>query len=171
MSKVSVPSTLHDARRRAGLTQQELAQRAGTSQPAVAAYEAGRRTPTLATLERMLAACGQELVVDARPTGGTRTTGRSTLEALRRQREAVLEAAADNGVTNVRVFGSVARREADPASDVDLLVDLEPGRTLVDLAAFREDALAILGTPVDVATPDVLKPSVREEVLREALAL
>jgi predicted nucleotidyltransferase len=56
-------------------------------------------------------------------------------------------------------------------SDVDLLVDLEPGRTLLDLAAFRRDAQGVLGMPVDVATPDMLKDRVRERALAEALPL
>lgn len=159
---------LSEARQLSGLTQAALAQRAETSQPAVAAYEAGTRTPTLATLERLLAACGRRLVLASQPDPGS---ARLTLDALRRQRAALLEAATSNGVTNVRVFGSVARREASSTSDVDLLVDLETDRTLVDLAAFREDATAILGAQVDAATLDVLKPSVQEEALREAVPL
>ena len=169
MTPTSVSSMLRDARQGAGLTQDALAQRVGTSQPAVAAYEAGRRTPTLATLERLIAACGRELVVNSRP--GAPQTRQLALALLRRQRERVLEAAASNGARNVRVFGSVARQEADDASDVDLLVDLEPGRTLVDLAAFREEVAALLGIPVDVATSDILKPSVREEALQQATFL
>ena len=160
---------LRDARQLAGMTQDALARRAETSQPAVAAYEAGTRTPTLATLERLLTACGRQLVVDSQP--GPSSAGRLTLARLRRHRETLLDAARNNGVTHIRVFGSVARRDAGAVSDVDLLVDLEPGRTLVDLAAFREDASAILATPVDVATLDVLKPSVREEAVRQAVAL
>lgn len=160
---------LREARQLAGLTQDALARRAETSQPAVAAYEAGTRTPTLATLERLLAACGRRLVLDSQP--GPRSAGRLTLVGLRRHRETLLDAARNSGVTNVRIFGSFARRDAGAASDVDLLVDLEPGRTLVDLAAFREDVAAILGTPVDVATLDVLKPAVREEAVRQAVAL
>ena len=71
----------------------------------------------------------------------------------------------------VRVFGSLARGEDAHASDVDLLVDLEPGRTLLDLAGFRREAEEILGTPVDVATPDMLKRRIRGEVETEAVPL
>jgi predicted nucleotidyltransferase len=74
-------------------------------------------------------------------------------------------------VRRIRVFGSLARGEEVPASDVDLLVDLAPGRTLLDLAAFRREAEEILGMPVDVATPDMLKERIRAEVLTEALPL
>jgi len=71
----------------------------------------------------------------------------------------------------VRVFGSIARDEAGPASDIDLLVELAPGRTLLDLIGFRRDAAEVLGIPVDVATPDMLKEHIRAEVLAEAVPL
>jgi predicted nucleotidyltransferase len=65
----------------------------------------------------------------------------------------------------------VARGEEHANSDIDLLVDLEPGRTLLDLAGFRREASAILGVPVDVATPDMLKDRVRAEVFEQADSL
>jgi predicted nucleotidyltransferase len=83
----------------------------------------------------------------------------------------LLDAARARGVGRVRVFGSLSRGEAQPASDVDLLVDLEPGRTLLDLAAFRREAEEILEMPVDVATPDMLKERIRAEVFAGALPL
>ena len=163
----NVAAMLRKARKASGLTQTALARRAVTSQPAVAAYEAGTRTPTLATLERLLAACRHTLVIETRPQPDM---GVRALETVREHREALVDAAASNGVTNIRIFGSVARSAVGP-NDLDLLVDLEPGRTLVDLAAFRDDATTILGVSVDVASIDVLKPSVREEALREAIPL
>ncbi len=69
------------------------------------------------------------------------------------------------------MFGSLARGEARGAGDIDLLVDLEPGKTLLDLASFRREAEQILAMPVDVATPDMLKQRIRAEVLTEALPL
>ena len=80
-------------------------------------------------------------------------------------------AARERGVRRVRVFGSLARGEETPGSDIDLLVDLEPGRSLLDLAAFRRDAQGILGITVDVATPDMLKERIRAEVETEAALL
>jgi len=71
----------------------------------------------------------------------------------------------------LRAFGSLARGEATDESDVDLLVDLKSGHTLLDLAAFRREAGEILGLPVDVATADMLKSRIRDEVLGEALPL
>ncbi len=93
------------------------------------------------------------------------------LALLRRRRSRLLAAARRHGARNVRFFGSVARGTESPESDVDLIVDLEPGRTLVDLAALREEAATILGVSIDIATPDRLKDHIRDEVLREALPL
>lgn len=70
---------------------------------------------------------------------------------------------------DVRLFGSTARGDADTQSDVDLLVELASGRTLVDLAGFRREVEAILGAPVDVTTVDMLKERARAEVVAEAV--
>jgi len=74
-------------------------------------------------------------------------------------------------VRDVRVFGSVARGEDQATSDVDLLVELRPGRTLLDLVAFRDEASKIVGLPVDVATPDTLKPRARTRATADAVPL
>jgi uncharacterized protein len=172
-----ITAILRDARTSAGLSQSELASRAGTSQPALARYESGATIPTLPTLERLLAASGCQLQIEAPAlTAGARalsTRGRlgPIAARLRRQRRHILELARKRGVGKVRVFGSVARGEAAAASDLDLLVDLKSGRTLVDLAGFRRDVSDLLDLPVDVATPDMLKDRLRDEVLEEALPL
>jgi len=75
---------------------------------------------------------------------------------LREYRDALIQASKSHGALDVRVFGSVARHEDRPDSDVDLLVELEPGRTLLDLVAFGREASEILDIPVDVATADML---------------
>jgi uncharacterized protein len=162
---VEVANLLRDARRAAGLTQEELAERAGTSQPAVARYEQARATPTLSTLERLLLVCGRRPVIQTIEAVET-----PNIRRLRHCRRALLEAARQRGVRRVRVFGSVARGIQEPG-DIDLLVDLAPGRTLLDLAGFRREAIQILGTPVDVATLDMLKERIRPEVLAEAVPL
>ena len=95
-----------------------------------------------------------------------------TLEALRRdKRESILQAAKKYGAGNIRVFGSVARGEAAACSDVDFLVDLESGWTLMDLGGFLSALEELLDTEVDVATERRLKPNVREQVLRDATPL
>lgn len=172
-----VATTIRRARNYAHLSQAELARRAGTSQPALARYETGATLPTLPTLERLLSACGRQLQIKALPSSehnrATSVRGRlgSQAEKLRRERRSLFDAARKHGVVKLRVFGSVARGESDPGSDIDLLVDLKPGRTPVDLAGFRREAAELLDLPVDVATPDMLKDRIREEVLREALPL
>jgi predicted nucleotidyltransferase len=92
-------------------------------------------------------------------------------EQLKEKRETILRICAKHGARNVRVFGSVARGEADEQSDIDLLVDMEPGRTLLDLGGLLMDLQALLGHNVDVVTKRGLKPRIRERVLAEAVAL
>ncbi|HEX6755183.1 MAG TPA: nucleotidyltransferase family protein [Mycobacteriales bacterium] len=94
-----------------------------------------------------------------------------TVEQLRRRRTDVLRVAAARGASNVRVFGSVARGDAGPDSDVDLLVDLEPGRSLLDLGGLLMDLQGLLGTEVDVVTPAGLKPRNAERILAESVPL
>lgn len=168
---------MRQARLDAGLSQVELAARAGTSQPALARYETGAGLPTLPTLERLLAACGRQLEIQTPPVqvSASPISMRSQLgpqaSRLRRQRRRLLDSAKRHGITHLRAFGSLARGEAHEGSDVDLLVDLKAGHTLVDLAAFRREAAEILDLPVDVATADMLKDRVRDEVLSEALPI
>lgn len=92
-------------------------------------------------------------------------------ERLLLHRDEVLAIAARHGARNVRVFGSVARREADERSDIDLLVDLEPGRTLFDLGGLVYDLTELLGCSVDVVTEGSLRGRFRERVLQDATAL
>ncbi|MBI4776818.1 MAG: nucleotidyltransferase family protein [Deltaproteobacteria bacterium] len=92
-------------------------------------------------------------------------------ELLKKHRREILQAAARHGAQNVRVFGSVARGEADSLSDIDFLVELEPGRTLMDHAALQLDLQEILNCKVDVVSDRGIKPRIRERVLREAVAL
>lgn len=95
----------------------------------------------------------------------------TTSELVRAKRKEILRIAAKHGARNVRVFGSVVRGEADEKSDIDFLVDLEPGRSLLDHAALLVELERLLGQPVDVVTERGLRPRVRDRVLREAVAL
>ena len=92
-------------------------------------------------------------------------------ELIQDKREEILRVAAERGAFNVRVFGSVARGEADERSDVDFLVDLEPGRSLLDLGGLLMDLQDLLGWKVDVVTEKGLRERIRDRVLREAVAL
>jgi uncharacterized protein len=92
-------------------------------------------------------------------------------ELLREKREDILRVASKRGASNVRVFGSVARGEADAKSDIDLLVDLEPGRSLFDLGGLLMDLQDLLGRKVDVVTERGLRERIRARVLQEAIPL
>jgi predicted nucleotidyltransferase/DNA-binding XRE family transcriptional regulator len=157
---------IRSARARAGLTQAQLGQLAGTSQSAIARYERGVAQPSLATLERLLAASGERLELRSTPEPRRTALNRS---AVRRHRNELREIARRHGARNLRVFGSTARGQARSDSDVDLLVDLEPGRTLLDLVALRREASEVLGRPADVFTVDMLREPARAEAEREAV--
>ena len=90
---------------------------------------------------------------------------------LREKRDEILRLCASYGVRNLRVFGSVARGEADVRSDVDFLVEMEPGRSLFDLGGLQYELERLLGRPVDVVTERGLKPRIRDRVLQEAVPL
>jgi uncharacterized protein len=93
------------------------------------------------------------------------------LSLLDAKRDEIRDLAARYGVTRVRLFGSAARGEAGPDSDLDFLIELEPGRGLLDHAGFMLDLKDLLGVDVDVVTEGGLKPRYREQVLQEAVAL
>ena len=90
---------------------------------------------------------------------------------VQQRRTDILTIAARHGARSVRVFGSVARGDAREDSDIDLLVDLEPGRSLLDLIAIKQDLEDALRTPVDVVTEAGLSPYLRQQVLDEAITL
>jgi hypothetical protein len=92
-------------------------------------------------------------------------------DLLKAKRQDILRIAAKHGVRSIRVFGSVARGEADEQSDVDFLVEMEPGRSLFDMGGLLMDLRELLGRSVDVVSVRGLKPRIRERVLREAVGL
>ena len=90
---------------------------------------------------------------------------------LRAKRQEILALAARHGARSLQVFGSFARGEAHSDSDVDFLVELGPGATLIDLGSLQMDLQELLGRKVDVVEPDALHWSIRDRVLREAVPL
>lgn len=159
---------LRGARVHAGLTQRELAQRARTSQAAVARYETGAATPNVDTLRRLLAAADHDLTLSAEPRRRVFTgpVG-AEVEAHRARLRRILE---EHNVTRPRVFGSVARGEDRDDSDLDLLVDVErPDLVLLEeLRGALEDEL---GRHVDLAVESLLRDEVRDHGLSEAVPL
>jgi uncharacterized protein len=91
------------------------------------------------------------------------------LELLKLRHSDIVTIAARYGAHNVRVFGSVARAEADDASDIDFLVEMEPGRSLFDLGGMQSELETALGRRVDVVTEKGLKSRIRARVLQEAI--
>lgn len=128
-------SSIRERRLVAGMTQRELAGLAGVPQPNIAAYEGGSRKPSAHTLRRLEAALDPPVA-----------------ERLRALRAELLEAARRRHLEDVRVFGSVARGEADRQSDVDLLVRPGEEASVFDLAGFQAEAEALLGVAVDVVS-------------------
>ena len=129
-----------------GLTQKQIAHAIGRSQPEVSrlirAYRATRFQPS-SPLGRILA----------------------------QHRNEILALAHAHKVSNVRIFGSVVRGQDDEASDIDLLVDLDPGADLLDLAALDIDLERLLGHPVDIVPARMLKPHVALSALADAVKL
>ncbi len=95
-----------------------------------------------------------------------------TLSTLRdEKRQEILRLASRHGAGNIRVFGSVARGEANEASDLDLLVEWEPGRSLLDHVRLAQDLEALLNTRVEIGTERSLHRLVRDRILSEATPL
>lgn len=98
-------------------------------------------------------------------------TGAAIGEAIRERREEILRVVMAHGAMQVRLIGSVARSEARPDSDVDLLVKWREGTSLLDQAALKLEIENLLGRRVDIASDGWVKPSIRESVYRDAIAL
>jgi len=169
---VTPGTLLRQARTRAGLSQVELATQAGTTQSVISAYESGQRQPSVPALARLIEAAGFELTLGLRrqPSRLRRLSG-PVGRQVRRYRQDLIAAAAAHGIQNLRVFGSVARGEDRPDSDVDLLADLPPGLSLFRLARAEADLETILGTRVDLIPAADLKPGVRERAERDLVQL
>jgi predicted nucleotidyltransferase/DNA-binding transcriptional regulator YiaG len=163
---------LRQARKRAGLSQVDLAARAGVTQSVISAYESGQRQPSIPALTRLVDAAGFELTLGLRrPPGRLRRLSGPVGRRVRRHRKDLAAAAAAHGVRNLRVFGSVARGEDRPDSDVDLLADFPPGLSLFRLGRLEADLEAILGTRVDLIPAADLEPGVREQAESDLIAL
>lgn len=127
------------------MTQRDLARASGVSQSTVAMIESGRRQPSVQMLERLLAAAGFHL--DARLINTIRPS-----QLLERFQIEITDLLARYPLAQVWVFGSVARGDDRPDSDLDLLVELRPGASVLDIIGLDEELGALLGCPVDVVT-------------------
>ncbi len=158
---MSAAGLIRDARLRAELTQVQLARRAGVTQSVISTYENGRREPSLAALQRLLLAAGFVTAIDLLPIEEPPPL-RARVAAARDELTAIVLRL---GGSNPRLFGSVARGEDGPTSDVDLMVDLDPGLGIFALMRIQDEAEQLLGVRVDVVdaagmSPDVVRGAV-----------
>lgn len=157
---------IHEARIRAELTQAQLADRAGMTQSVISAYESGRREPSLPMLRKLVDVSGSELVIELVPP-----STHPLLDRLTERRNDLVSELERLGARNVRVFGSVARGEEGPQSDIDLLVDLDASAGLFALAKMQGAAEAILHAAVDLVPADSVKPEFALAIFAEARTL
>ncbi|MCL2468060.1 MAG: nucleotidyltransferase domain-containing protein [Micrococcales bacterium] len=143
---------LRERRLAAGMTQEDVARYAGVAAPNVAAYEAGKRPMSPAMRERLVRAM-------RRPSA-----------ALAEHADEVKDRLAQAHAVNVRVFGSVARGEDTPGSDVDLLFDVEEGASAFEIGAVQEDIAELLGFHVDLVSSRAV-PERKRQILDEAVPL
>lgn len=134
----------------AGLTQSELADRAGTARPNIAAYESGAKSPSPALRERLV------MAMQPRPS-----------QALAGNESEVARIVAAYGGSRVRVFGSTAKGRDRAGSDLDLMVDLAPRTPLSTLVAMEDELAALLGVDVEVVSARTAAP----EMIRTAFDL
>lgn len=156
-----IGALLRRARSQRGLTQRDLASLTGIAQTTIARIESGRHMPTMATLTRLLEGAGFRATISLVNT-------RHPSELLSQHRDAILEAAARHRISRVRVFGSVARGEDRPDSDLDLLVDFENDASLFDQAEFAGVVEDLLGLHVDVISAGGLNSSRAKFILQDA---
>lgn len=134
------------------MSQSQLARAARVPQPNLSAYENGRRIPSPEVLERITRA------LQGRPS-----------VRVAEHRDGIREVVAAHRASDPRLFGSVARGEDEPGSDIDLLVDFTDEATLLDEIGLRLALRDLLQVEVDVVASDALRGAIRERVLREAV--
>lgn len=165
----AVGRRIAEARRSRGLSQTALAGAASMDRTALSKIETGRRRVGSMELARIAQTLRvpveQFLTEDAPPTDP------DPLTTIRSQRDAILRICRRHGARLPRLFGSIARGDATPESDIDVLIEMEPGRSLLDQAALLVELRELLGRDVDVVTTDGLRDRIRERVMNEAVPL
>lgn len=149
------------------MTQAQLADRAKVTQSVVSAYESAAREPSVEMVRKLVSAAGFDLTLTLDPQAA-QSTRRASVD---RNRLPLLRALRRLGATNVRLFGSVARGDDGPGSDIDLLVDLRHDIGMFGLGRMRTEAERILGSSVDIVPANGLKLDAVERVLAEAILL
>ena len=93
------------------------------------------------------------------------------IQELKKKRESIISVVERNGGRKVRIFGSLARGEELTDSDVDILIELDPGRSLLDILAIKQDLEDLLHRNVDVLTESAVSPYIKDDIMSEAVAL
>ena len=171
---ISAAESIRTARARAGLSQVELAARAGVTQSVISTYEAGRRNPSFDMMTKLLGAAGASLVIEYVPDEVSTRTLPDTprVRKLLGHRREILDLVHEARASNVRVFGSVARGDDGPESDYDLLIDIPDDFSLFDLSGLTVQLGELLGEHVDVVHARGLQQShIRENALKEAIPI
>ena len=164
---------LRDARQLGGLTQAQLSTRSGVTQSVISAYERGRREPGAETFLMLIEAAGLDFIIRV-PTNIYRhptLPDSAQTRVLVKHRQQILDLVAQFHASNVRIFGSVARVEARPDSDIDILVDFGPNTGLFSIVALQESLSKLLHFPIDLGDPKSLKPHVQPSVAKDQLSL
>ena len=163
-TKMAYAAELTAVMERDGVSRAELARRMHTSRSTVGrVLDPADESVTLATLSRAAAALGREPAVSLAPERPS--------VLLKRHRVELRRIAQENGLENVVVFGSVARGQDTPDSDLDLVADVPEGLDLFAVAVIEEAMSAVIGRKVDLGERRCLKPHVRQNVDRESVPL
>ncbi len=170
MRTLDSAAIIDEVRRMAGLTQAQLARRSGTSQAAIARYESGDSNPSTATLQRITRAAGFEVQLNLVAVKASDLSSKRAAK-LRKQRGKINSLLSEAGASNPRIFGSVARGEDNQSSDIDLLVDFDVNLGLLPIIELNQKLSELLGERVEVSPVQVLKHSVLESALSEAVPL
>lgn len=171
MAQNQVPLILINARKSSRLTQEQVAERAGTSQSAVVRYEKGLQTPSVDTLKRLLKANGFDLILDIKRA--KKVAPKSELfKIVQANRGEIREILHSLGARNIRIVGSVARGDDNEKSDLDLLVDIgkDTGNTFKAVIS-AEQISKIVGCDVDILVSRLCKKEVLKSLLSDAIPL
>jgi len=172
--ETSIGGALHRLRMRTGRSLREVAAQGAITAARLSRIENGHVDPRISTVMAILASLGAslgDLAVAAGRLPNEIARDDRPIEIVLRHRSEIHALVTSHGASHPRVFGSVARGTAGPGSDIDLLVDLEPGRTLFDLAALRAELESLLAMPVDVVPCARLADDIRSEIMADSLAL
>ena len=169
-----VDELIRQCRQEAGLSQRQLARRIGTSQPMLVRYESGQTSPTVAALERIVRACGQDLSIEHHPRSAAAPIpmGGPIGRTVMAHRSQIRRLIATTGATCPRVFGSVARGTDTADSDLDLLVEFPVrDRGLMPLAHLEDQISELVDRPVDVVAEAALASKVAKTTYQDAIPL